>query len=350
NPTVQQGDEVAAGCIIGQTVQIKQWPLGAVDLDLSGIHIGFGFVSEPTNAGVAFIEMYQDGEIQSLYPSLTEQPNLANCAEQALSACVNNNPDLTSFAYYDRESDVTLLDGGGVSIPSFNFIMQTDIMIDPEVDYSMSVQERKRETGDDTDISRMNLQVGSTLESFDVLPSYHNYTFTPTGDDWHVDNLTSIFISNQPSSVAPIEIKYICLAPVTASTAPGSCYFANSEFDADGSGWEVSATTFNTGQAFMRDGSTLSQVVTLKPDDVDTSHFYTIRAVARLLATGSYTGQIGKSVTLNYTYPVLADPVAVGTIDSAAVAANGLNPVSGDVIFDYPYTLETTIEISEDTD
>src|SRR6185369_3285857 len=136
----------------------------------------------------------------------------------------------------------------------------------------------------------------------------------------------------------------------TASTAPGSCYFANSEFDADGSGWEVSATTFNTGQAFMRDGSTLSQVVTLKPDDVDTSHFYTIRAVARLLATGSYTGQIGKSVTLNYTYPVLADPVAVGTIDSAAVAANGLNPVSGDVIFDYPYTLETTIEISEDTD
>lgn len=352
-PTVEVGDVVAAGCIIGQTIQLKQWPLAALSVAatlLGGTVTGsLGFISEPTDAGVALIQMQVSGDIASLYPTLTEEPNLAACQEAQLSACVNNNPELTSFSYYTHETDVTLLDGGGVTIPSFNYIFQDQIMIDPDTDYMVSVQARKRETGDDTDVSTMNIQLGNELESFEVTGADHNYTFTPTGDDWHEDNLTTVLVSNQPSSVAPIEVIYICLAPITASTAPGSCYFANSEFDADGSGWDISATTFGTGQAFMRDGATLAQTVTLKPDDEVTPHTYTVRAVARLLATGSYTGQIGKSVTLNYEYPALTDG-EVGTIDSTLVAEQGTNIVSGNVEYDYPYTLETTIEVSEDTE
>jgi hypothetical protein len=352
SPTVQVGDEVAAGCILGHTVQLKVMPFGLLVFTPTvlgvGISGGLGFVSEPTNAGVTFVTKYVDAAIASLLPSLTEQPSLADCQEQQLSACINMNPNLTSFAYYQHETDVTLLDGGGVTMPSFNYILQNDIMIDPDADYILSVQARKRETGDDTDHSTMNLQLGSELQSFEVEGAYHNYTFTPATEDWHTDNLTSIFVSNQPSSVAPIEIRYICLAPVTASTAPGSCYFANNEFDADASGWDVSATTFGTGQAFMRDGATLGQVVTLMPDDESTSHFYTIRAVVRLIATGSYTGQIGKSVSLNYEYPALTDG-EVGTVDSTLVAEQGKNIVSGNVEYDYPYTLETTIEVSTET-
>lgn len=352
--TLQVNDTVVAGCVIGLTIILKPMPLGIVTLASTifsvGISGGLGFLTSDTNAGLTFIDMFQDGDFQSLYPSLTEQPSDSDCKEQQLSACANDNPNIAGFAYYDRETDVTLLDGGlGANIPAFNYLMQDNIMVRTDIDYMLTVQARKLETGDDTDHSMMNLQVGDQLDSFNVFPSYRNYTLSLTGDSWRTDNIAKLIVSNQPSSVAPIEVKYICLAPVTASVAPGSCYFANNEFDADASGWDVSATTFGSGEAFMRDGSTMSQTVMLKPDSVDTSHIYTIRAVARLLATGSYTGQIGKSVTLNYTYPLLGDPTEVGTIDSTAVATNGTNLVSGTVELDYPYTLETTIEITTDT-
>lgn len=352
-PTVKVGDVVAAGCVIGQTIQIKQLPLGIVQFAFTvaslGVSGGTGFLSNETNAGVVFVSKYDTGALVSLYPSLTEEPDLASCKEQQLSACVNNNPNLKGFAYYERESDVSLLDGGGATIPPFNYILQKDILIDPEQDYTLSIQARQRSAGGDDDRATVNLQIGSQLDSFDVPLSWRNITLTTSGSDWHTDNLTTIFISNQPSSVNDIEIRYICLAPVTASTAPGGCYFANNEFDADGTEWTFSGTTFGTGQAFMRDGDYIFQTgVKLLPDE-STSHIYTIRAVARLLATGDYTGQIGKSVTLNYTYPDGGTPTEVGTIDSTLVAQQGINPITNDVVYDYPYVLEATLEITEET-
>lgn len=352
-PTVTVGDSVVAGCIIGQTIQLKQTPLPNFEAGILGVAIsgGLGFLSQPTEAGVAYVTMYDEGEPVSLYPSLTEEPDLSDCSTQVLSACINANPELTSLDYYIADTDITMLEEGqGVNIPRFTYMIQNNIMVDPEEEYTLSVQARMRSAGGDDDFATMNLQITSLVESFPVSTDWDNYTLTTTGDDWHEGDFVSVGVSNQQSSAASIEVRYICLSPVTASTAPGSCYFANHEFDQDGTGWTVTGATFSAGQAFMRDGDDLTQTVLLKPDDESTAHTYTIRAVARLLANSLYTGQVDKSVTLNYQYPVTETMVEVGTIDSAAVLAEGLHPVTGLVQIDYAYTLETTIEIDEDTD
>jgi hypothetical protein len=353
SPTVTVGDDVVAGCVLGKTIRIKEMPFPNFEASILGIGLsgGLSFVSQPTQAGVAYVYKYSSGAIAGLYPLLVLQPDLSDCTEQRLQACINANPELNSLDFYEADADITMLeDGDGINIPRFTYIIQRDLIIDPEEDYTLNVQARMRSAGGDDDFVSMNLQLGSQVETFTVTPDWNNYSLTSTGDDWHDGTLTKITVSNQIASAASLEVRYICLAPVTSSTAPGSCYFANHEFDQDGTAWEFDTTTFNFGQAIMRDGDTLTQGVILKPDDESTSHTYTIRAVARLLANSLYTGQVGKEVTLSYQYPVAAMMTELGTIDSALVLAQGLNSVTGAVSIDYAYTLETTIEIEDDTD
>lgn len=350
-PTVAVGDDVAAGCIIGRTIELKQAPFPTFEANIFnlGISGGLAFLSQPVEAGIVYVYTFEEGESAPLFPSLILPPSLAACQEAQLVACVNKNPELNSLEFYNADSDVHMLEeGDGVSIPRFQYIIQNNIIIDPEVTYTLSVQARARTAGGDDDFVTMNLQVTSQIEEVNVSTDWRNYTMETTGEDWHQGTVASVAVSNQQSSAADLEVRYICLSPVTASTAPGSCYFANHEFDQDGTGWTFDNTTFNFGQAYMRHGDTLTQPVILKPDDISTPHTYTIRAVARLLANGLYTGQVGKEVTLSYEYPFGDGLAEVGTIDSAAVLADGLNLVTGAVALDYAYTLETTIEITAD--
>lgn len=361
---VSNGDRVVAGCILGQTIQMKNLTPAAVEdvnvgLDISpnGSGLSIGATIKPIalllDTGFTVITLKDDGEPVSLFPTLTLPPDQSNCKSQVLSGCLTADPDLGRLDKWIVDDGVSLLPGGGVSLPVDHRIVQQAILVDPEVTYSLNVQARSNGPGGDDDLSKLKLTVGYESEVFAVSANWNNYSFTVTGEDWlTVADMTDISVSNggeQGPFATEIEVRYICLAPDTTGTAPGSCYFANSEFDSDGSAWTVSNTTFASGQAYMVDGSTITQAaITLKPDDESTPHTYTIRAGVRLLATTAYTGQVGKSVALEYQYPTTESYAQVGEVDSAAVVANGLNLVTGAVVLDYPYVLSTTLEVDED--
>lgn len=358
-PTVAEGDFVVAGCVIGKTIQLKSLPVPdfVVGLLNIGMTLGLSFTTPPTNAGVTYIGMadVEDGLFDPLLPSLVLPPDLSNCKEQALSGCVNDDSSLIRLDRYYYDSGVTLISGGGVTLPVDKRLYQTEIMIDPLLDYTLNVQARIVSAGGDDELGRLRLIIGQVAgvqrADFDVTGGWQNFSLTTTGTSWiYNTNLTDIGVYNGGSLTlsSDIEIRYMCLAPVTASTAPGSCYFANNEFDYDASGWIINGTTFASGQAFMLDGSYITQVVRLLPDEGG-PHNYTIRAVARLLATSAYTGQVGKEVVLQYEYPQGDTPTDVGVIDSAAVIANGLSPVTGAVLLEYPYELTVNLEITEET-
>lgn len=361
---VDTGDRVVAGCVIGQTVQMKNLAPGevkSVNAGLSaspgGASLNAGVTIEPRSllldVGFTFLFMKQGGDTLSLFPGLVLPPDQSNCKSQVLSGCATTDPDLTRLDNWKADDGVTLLPGGGVSIPPDRRIVQENIVVDPEQTYSLNIQAKNNGAGGDEDITRVKLTAGLQSQLFIVDSGWKTYSLTLTGSDWLTDtNLTTVSVANGGEDGpfgADIYVRYICLANSSIDTAPGSCYFANHEFDSDGAGWLISDTTFASGQAYVQDGGYIRQPVKLNPDDETTPHTYTITAGARLLATQSYTGQVGKSVTLNYLYPASGSPEEVGTIDSAAVVANGLNPVTGAVLLDYPYTLSTTLEISEPT-
>jgi hypothetical protein len=366
NATVQTGDEVVAGCIIGQTIQIKNLTeaelssisagggasLGADEIS-AGVSIG-GDLSIRTllvNAGVTIIHYFVGEERERLLPQLTMPPNQTNCQEQTLSHCVN--PDSTmrslnqdSWLATENGTEVSgtaasLLSGGGISIAPYAGIIQQGITVDPEVTYTLSFQARRVDPKVPNEIIRVI--VGDQVFEVGLTQQFINYTFTPTS----VFNSLPIVFRNETTSY--VEILYACLADSTASTAPGACYFANNEFDADGASWLFTDVTFASGQAYMSHGSTLGQEATLNANADSSPHTYTISAQARLIANASYTGQVGKSVTLEYKFPSTESYTTLGTIDSALVISQGLNPVSGTVQFDYPYQFSDELAVSTTT-
>ncbi|MBZ0282088.1 MAG: PKD domain-containing protein [Anaerolineae bacterium] len=364
NAKVTVGDEVVAGCIIGETIQLKNPnPIEITSLTLGGAlsasgpnvgidaSISLDIRSLLVEAGVSIMWVTEGASIESLYPDLQLQPDGSNCASQTLAACINEDSDLSNLATWALDGGVTPLDGGGVSIPPGAGLHQYDLMIDTEVTYTLNVQARAVAGEDlDADPATLAMMVGNTGEAKELSSSWANYSFTPDPEDIEPDgNITAIHLYNY-SQMSGIQVRYVCLVPNTVSVEPGQCYFINHEFDADGTGWIVgSGVTFASGQAYMGELETLMQEVTLLPDDEETPHTYTIRAQVRLIANPSYTGQVGKSVLLEFAYPVGEGYVTLGTIDSALVTTEGLNPYDGTVNVEYPYILSEEFEVSEET-
>lgn len=366
--TLQVGDSVVAGCIIGKTIQLKNMgPLEMGDIN-AGISLSIGeggpgggfsiggsatFRSLLVDFGYTVVMLANEGESVRLFPSLTVPPDQSNCKDQTLSGCMNANPDLRavdgiSIDDYRYDSGVVALDSGGVSIPQDLTISQDGIVTLAGTTYVLSVQARDARVGDD-EAGTIRLSVTDGLNQdfqdyqLNIDGQWENYTFIPEGLE---PGPISFSISNGGGGA--VEVRYACFAPSTVSTAPGSCYFANPEFDADASNWTFTGVTFASGQAYMFNSSILSQVVTLNPTDESESHTYTVSAQVRLIATTAYTGQVGKSVTLNYRYDT-EEYSELGTVDSALVLTEGVNLVSGAVNIDYPYSFEATVEVSEET-
>lgn len=364
NATVQVGDEVVAGCVIGETIQLKNpnpieissLTLGGA-LSLSGPNVGIDasitldIRSLLVEAGVSIMWVTEGVSLERLYPDLQLQPDNSNCADQTLAACINEDSDLSNLATWALDGGVNPLEGGGVSIPPGAGLHQYNLMIDTEVTYTLNVQARAVAGEDlDADPATLAMMVGNTGEAKELSSSWANYSFTPDPEDIEPDgNITAIHLYNY-SQMSGIQVRYVCLVPNTVSVEPGQCYFSNHEFDADGTGWIVgSGVTFASGQAYMGELETLMQEVTLLPDDEVTPHTYTIRAQVRLIANPSYTGQVGKEVELEFAYPVGGGYITLGIIDSSLVTTEGLNPYDGTVNVEYPYILSEEFEVSEET-
>jgi len=376
DPVVSVGDEVVAGCLLGKTIQLKNptnveitgfsagitGGASASESGDAGVSVNIGgtlnanFRSLLVNAGVTTVVAKQDGEPIQLYPFLTEEPDYSNCKASTTSNCTLDNAQLKSKNGIYPEGwgtgQSSIIEGGGVHLLQGGSLIQSNVAIRPDIGYTLSVLARV--TTPIESFYPLTLKVGTATTTRNVTEGdYQLLTWQLTAREV---NVTDVGVINQVdvfNSEFPVEvdIKYICFSPDTASVAPGSCYFGNHGFDADGQGWTpFGNVTFTNGQAFMGDSSLLEQGVVLLTNTDSSPATYHLKALVRLNASASYTGQIGKSVELKYAFPVSGGYTSLGVIDSTLVEAEGRNTYDGNINIEHVYQLTDDIEISTNTD
>ncbi len=370
-PVVSIGDNVVAGCILGRTIQLKNptnqeidgWSFGiGAALSESGeaglsasFGVGVKFRSLLLDLGVTTVTAIDTttGDPLRLYPVLTEEPNKENCKASTLTNCTVDNPQLKSESGVWPEGwgtgQSTVIPGGGVHLQQGGSITQADVVIDPAISYTLSVMARV--TTPIESIYPLTLKIGSLTTTKNVTEGDYQLLIWTVGP--REVSVTDVGVINQVDSFnsefpVEVDIKYICLSPATATVTPGACVFANHQFDADSTGWNVvSNTTFANGQAFMGDGGIINQDnVTALPNLDESPLDYRITALVRLNASGSYTGQVGKSVELLYEFPGGAGFAEVGTIDATTVDNEGKFVFDGSVNMEHTYALTTDFTVS----
>jgi hypothetical protein len=240
--------------------------------------------------------------------------------------------------FADDGSDSTAL-----ILAPFDIIQQKDIVVDESTNYTLTVQARMPVSQGEVDALRLYENPPFIYQDFPLAPVWTLYDF----DLGMITSPATIGIAGLIDG--EIQIRYACLHPTTISTNPGSCYFNNNEFDADGAGWGDSATTFASGQAFMGNNSAIFQDAHLLTNEDSSPHEYMVSAQVRLIATGDYSGQVDKSAFIEYEFPDGDGFNTLGTVDSALVLDEGLN-LAGTVVLDHAYQFQDTFEISETTD
>jgi hypothetical protein len=377
SPVVSVGNDVVAGCILGKTIQLKN----PTSFEISSFNAGItGSLSDSGDAGlsatfggtanfrsllvdagvmtVTAIDLEAD-EALSLYPLLTEEPNLASCKASVLTNCTLDNPKLQSSNGVYPEGwgmgQGSILTGGGVHLLQGGSLIQSDVVISSTASYTLSVMARVTTPIDS--FYPLTLKMGTATTTKQVTEGDYQllvWTLGPrevTTTDVGVINQVDNFNAVDPVEV---DIKYVCLSADTPTVTPGACVFANYQFDADSAGWTAvgGGIRFANGQAFVGDGGLLSQDNIQLFPNLDASPLgYTITALVRLNASGSYTGQVGKSIELKYKYPS-TEPTytSLGTIDATLVDSEGKNTYDGNVNIEHTYKLEDTLTISSATE
>lgn len=378
---VQPGDVVVAGCILGKTLQLKTitsleiaaaFPglISGTDASLSDsagisarVHVGLApdvainIRSMTLSAGVTTVFATQDGTPVQLLPNLSQEPDLTTCLESSLTNCTVTNsqlrsqPDGTIDGWYGQQT--TPLDGGtGVSM-TFGGQMSQVVVVSPSESYTFSVLARMAPGSLGT--WHIHLKANSQIETKEVTSG--NYQLLT----WELDPIgvsaVNLAVENNVRDpgwdIFPpqIEVKYICLAPASATITPGACLFGNYNFDGNGQGWlPTGSVIFSNGQAILGDAASITAPsIKLLTNPDSSPHTYHITALVRLYANSSYTGQIGKSVKLQYKYPTAGSYVSLGEIDSVMVEDEGRNVYDGSVNIEHVYTLEGDLTISSDT-
>lgn len=369
NATVKVGDSVVAGCIIGQVIQLKN-VLGVELASITGdvgasitdtgpsVSIGFGGTvdlrSLLVDSGVTFLWRIDTDEVVSLAPELTLNPNQTNCRDETLSGCVNASSDLKQPGAWAGSIAAFNPEGGALLKPYGDYLFQNGITVDADTDYMLTIQAGIVNDNTESGSYPIQVQVGTQSELITLTTTLQNYSFEPTNPITTSGSETEIWIFNDPNlspdgGTADVFITYVCLAPATASIEPGSCYFANHQFELNGTGWNPFGTiAYGSGQAYMSNDAVLEQAVRLEPG-TGGPHDYEIQAQVRLQATADYTGQVGKSATIEYRFPEGGSYTGLGTIDSALVNAEGLNTFDGLVNLNHPYILTDTLTVSSST-
>jgi len=376
---VAVGDQVVAGCVLGKTIQLKNptnFELASITAGLSGgadasssasagLSASFSFSGTfdirtlLVDAGVTTVVAREAGERIPLLPFLSEEPNKANCRSSTVTNCTLTNPQLklsSSLGYVEgwNTFSATPITGGGLHLGYGGSMNQIDVVIDPDIDYNLSILARVTTPIDGQYPLKVAVNSATTTLNFTDASNYQLKVWNLSPRE--VSTIT-LSINNEVANpsfyeIPPeIDILYVCFAPATATVSPGACYFPNYNFDADGQGWtSTGSVSFAAGQAIMGDGSIMgysgAQLLTNTDSSPATYH---LTALVRLNSSLSYTGQSGKSVELKYRFPDSGSFVSLGVIDSALVETEGKNAYDGAVNFEHVYTLTDDIVISTNT-
>lgn len=271
------GQEIGGGCVIGETIQMKQvLDIGNITVGGSAGSGGVGggvtgtFQSTLTNTGYVGELLVVSSVDVRLYPRLTiyatDDSPCMNVDPRFIN-CLGADPGLTQAAGDGRTTSGNVtFDNPGYTLVSRNALIKEIDHLDADTEYGLSVDVESDESG-----GQIQLQLGQTVETH-VLQGGDAETIS-IASGIHLADLTDYWtVQIKNISSASIKVLSICVSAGDVAGLPTACYFVNDSFDNGYANWDVSeGVGQRDGSITVPSGDTFSQEATLPADAADTT-------------------------------------------------------------------------------
>lgn len=330
NRYVDWGQDIQAGCAIGETIEARESPVSEVVNKLANIianYIGFGsglIAGAGGGFGMTFLEERNPAETFQMEPlehkliEYNESGYPCNTAPE-FKDCLILDSDLTNGpTKWTRYGDVTDTDAG-LFMPPQSYIQQVVNLPDSinfflRVGLYFNLLDLVTNPGSTT--REVTFRVGS-FETTQIVPvddSYQEFSIEVPEPDPDPGGLGySVRIANTgPMSSGSIVVAAACLTATDHELNPRACYFQNPEFDST-QGWVTTNVQQGNGFIILGNADAILQEVTLDPNEDDSPRTYRLEVDARpIAAPGATLDTNAGSATLYYSWDGVE---TIGTLD-----------------------------------
>lgn len=328
NRYVDQGQEVRAGCALGETIEAKEAFVSHAANAIANIvatFFGWGdaiIAGSGGGFGMAFIEERNPAELfqmEPLMPKLTtynETGYPCNTAPE-FQDCLILDTDLTNGpTHWTRFGDVTDSDAG-LFMPRNSYIEQI-VNLPDSTNFFFRVglyfNLLDLVTNPEATTREVMLRVGS-FETTQVIPvddSYQEFVVEVPEPDPDPGGLGYTVRVSNTSDVGSVIIAAACLTATDHELNPRACYFQNPEFDST-QGWVTTNVQQGNGFIILGNADAILQEVTLDPNEDDSPRTYRLEVDARpIAAPGATLDTNAGSATLYYSWDGVE---TIGTLD-----------------------------------
>lgn len=301
NLYVQTGDNVLAGCVLGETVGYISNPglEASISLSFGPISVSTNVVSDQVFAqGFTLVQAYDStsGDPVALLQMLSVYPDTDGpCGGSGEFAdCLTGNPGLTANGDgWTATEYVQWLNPGALLAPQ-SILYQFLALNTETTSYTMTLQAKS--TGG---TGTLRLFGGYNNETPTILDEWSTYSvIIPQSSEPDSGLEFTVGIENTGST--SIEVNYICVTEGDAAIDPGVCIFPmNTDWVNDWSGG--GGAVIDTAQFLLGDGATISQSLTLTE-----AGDYRITVLTSLWSESSLWNLGGESqIALKWTFGAL---------------------------------------------
>lgn len=329
NKYVKIGQVIEAGCVIGETIEANEPPISqAANLinDIVATIGGLGDLLSPGQAatfGIALIEHLDPSQPIPVIPLLPQliayntNPEPCNLNPN-FKDCLVSNPDFRWDAegwtlFGDVDTSV-----GGVLLAPNAYIQQ--IVNLPEATtftfrlgvYYDILDLLGGRTGEER---QLLIRVGtfSVTETIEVTSEYQEITVEVPEPGISPGELGYIVRIQNVSDEGGILIQGACLSTNDRELNPRNCYFQNYEFDGI-TGWAAPSALVGAGYLQIADLETISQEITLLPNEDESPRTYRLEVDARVIPVPGATYD-SNSGSAGLAYGFGEDTDNIGSLD-----------------------------------
>lgn len=254
------GDDIHAGCILGETASIRP------------------FFGGPANVeGVAVLTMLDDdtGEPVEVLNALSVYSVATNAcnADPVYSSCYGD-ATLSQPQQWVTTGNVSW-NNPGATLAS-NSSIKTTMALNPALESVMTVGARVISWNGGT--ANLRLQMGQMIINHPITGPTGVESYEIPLDIYEPDNAGMYTVSVSTSGAFVVELSYACITQGTIAPRPqSSCYFQNPSFDFGLTGWTTSGDVEAVpGAVVIGLGGSIEQNVTLFPETDLTSREYLV--------------------------------------------------------------------------
>lgn len=329
NHYVSLNQVIEAGCVLGETIQADRLPLSQAAATISTIVANFTGLEGVLNTGsdgqfgVTLIELRDETEVVPMLPLIQNltvyNTDAVPCnANPNFKDCLVTNPELKRDAeswimYGDAEPG----DAGVLLHP--DAYMQQVVNLPEDGDFTLrvgfyyfSLDLLDGRTGEERELT---FRVGTftASETVEMTTDYQEVAIEVVDPGEDVSGLGyTVRIANTGGN-GGIVVRAVCLTTEDHELNPRNCYFQNPEFDGI-VGWSPNYLTVGAGFVQLFNLQSISQTVSLQPNEDDSPRTYRLEVDARIVpAPGeTYEDDEGEAL-LDYSWE--GNTGEVGSLD-----------------------------------